>query len=78
MCSFNEEELSRESAHEEETDAEVDCCSTKAICANADSRDGYSCYEEGDRDNVTGIYQKAYPRDISDRLPANISDPAPW
>jgi hypothetical protein len=78
MCSFDQEELSRESAHEEEADAEVDCCSAEAICSDANTRDGDGCDEEGDRDNVTGVYQKAYPRDIPDSLPADISDSAPW
>lgn len=77
MCSFNEEELSCKSAGEEESDAEVDCCFTEATGMDTDTRDGDSCYEEGDGDNVAGVDEKPYPRDMTDALPANFFDPTP-
>ena len=78
MCSFDEEELSCESAREQETDAEVDGCSTEATGMDTDARDSYGCDEESDRDDVTGVDEESDPRDVADGLPADFFDPAPW
>jgi hypothetical protein len=78
MCSLDEEELSCKSAGKEKTYAEVDRCFTEATGVNTDTRDGDSCYEESDRNNVAGVDEKSYPRDMTDALPADFFDPAPW
>lgn len=78
MCSFDEEELSGESASEEEADAEINCCPTEATSMYTDTRDGNGCDEESDRDNVAGADEETYPGDMTDALPADFFDSAPW
>ena len=77
MCSFDQEELRRESAGEEEGDAEVDCCPTEAASMDTDTRDCNGCYEESDRDDIAGVDKETYPGDMTDALPADFFDPAP-
>lgn len=77
MCSFDQEELCRKSAEEEEADTEVNCCPTEAASMNTDTRDGNGCYEESDRDDIAGVDEEPYPGDMTDALPADFFDPAP-
>jgi len=77
MCSFDEEELCRESAGEQEADTEVNCCPTEAAGMDTDTRDSNGCYEERDRDDVAGVDKETYPGDMTNALPADFFDPAP-